>query len=216
MPSCVFRVPCRLFLRASQWAHAGRRRQALCSFPMLGCDSTEGGRSPGRGGGRDPLVGMPLLPASMGDATGGALRVGAAACRFFDLPEVVRANFTIRAVGALIGGGLLQLTDYFPLVGSEERWSRAGQLQGAAACEILGAHRACAPPADRPRDFSFLDCAVVVKDGGAGSSRELADLKRGDLCSAVVKLSLPPAGAAPVEMASLSPRAGHFWRITDL
>ena len=70
---------------------------------------TEGAvRGRNAGGSRDPLVGIPMVPASQGAC--GRVRLRAlAGLPLYDLPEVQRANCLVHAVGLLAKGAFFSL-----------------------------------------------------------------------------------------------------------
>ena len=189
--------------------------------------TSEGGdRFPSRMGtrNRDPLGAMPLLPCTAGKTLEGPSVRNGPLLDFFDLPEVVRANFTILAVSRLAMGSLMKVRGSELPMGSPSTWARAAPLSREASSRVLGCHRSCEPPTDRPRGpkalFRFrgrvptmaatANSSLPKPPTKTSTTSSVALLQRGDLCPAVVEqIAMPPASTCPVEMAKISPRCAN-------
>lgn len=179
---------------------------------------TEGaGRSRAEKGARcDPLRGLPLCPAEMVSS-----RLGAPFCRarsreYFDLSPEVRAYLTIFLVEALSMGNVAPL-QAAPPGGREGLWRAVGATQRDVSRRVGAAHVASPPSADRPRGSPpILEGSRSAASGAArlaplGKGPILKELRRGDVCRAVVgHASLPPKGAALALISALSPRVKTY------
>ena len=165
---------------------------------------------------KDPVAKIPLLPGN----GHGVMKKGSSYKDFFDLEPCLRANLSILAFRALAVGALPGVRVAAP-AGPLEAWKTAGDLGKILAGRCADVHRGLTIPGDRPRGATGLTRfgGVVATTpsnlerqlGGGQDSKPLALLKKGDLCRAAVhQISLPAAGAEPVPITSVSPRAARW------